>query len=158
VLKPAPAESRAKVIERFAPVKQMKGDGARGAAVFNKLCSSCHALNGEGHAVGPDLRAITDKSPDALLRSILDPSAVIDGKYTSYIVQTVKGQTINGIISDENATSLTVLQPNDVKSTILRKELKAVRSSNVSLMPEGLETGLSPQDMADLVRYVQEGK
>jgi putative heme-binding domain-containing protein len=36
----------------------------------------------------------------------------------------------------------------------LRKEIKEITSSGVSLMPEGLEQALTPQQMADLIQYV----
>jgi hypothetical protein len=37
---------------------------------------------------------------------------------------------------------------------ISRGELKEFTSSGRSLMPEGFEAGLKPQDLADLISYV----
>jgi putative heme-binding domain-containing protein len=38
--------------------------------------------------------------------------------------------------------------------TIPRPEIKSMRSAGLSMMPEGLEEGLKPQDLADLLEYI----
>jgi hypothetical protein len=37
---------------------------------------------------------------------------------------------------------------------VLRRRIEAVASTGLSLMPEGLESGLRPQDLADLITYI----
>ncbi len=54
---------RLKVVERYREALAMKGDQQRGEAIFREKCSTCHQLGGLGYNVGPDLRALTDRSP-----------------------------------------------------------------------------------------------
>jgi hypothetical protein len=41
---------------------------------------------------------------------------------------------------------------------ILRSELESLTNTGKSLMPDGLETSLTQQDVADLIAYVAEAK
>jgi len=132
----------------------MSGNFANGAAIFGRTCVACHQLGGKGFAVGPDLGALTDRSRQALLIAILDPNAAVDGKYVNYVVDLRDGRTLSGIISSESAGGVVVLQPNGTQDSVLRADITSLRSTGLSLMPEGLESGLSPQDVADLITYV----
>jgi hypothetical protein len=38
--------------------------------------------------------------------------------------------------------------------TILRADLQDLKSTGMSIMPEGLETALPPRAMADLIAYI----
>jgi putative heme-binding domain-containing protein len=105
--------------------------------------------------VGPDLNALTDKSSQAMLIAILDPNAAVESKYTYYTVDTRDGRTLTGIISEETSASVRVLQANGITETVRRVDIKEMKSSKLSMMPEGLEMGLSTQDLADLIKYIQ---
>jgi hypothetical protein len=39
---------------------------------------------------------------------------------------------------------------------MLRKDIEELFASSVSLMPDGLEKEISPQEMADLIGYLRE--
>jgi mono/diheme cytochrome c family protein len=58
--------------------------GWRGYALFQASCSACHAINGEGGKVGPDLNvplSIVEYRPESQIRAyIRDPQAI---RYTS---------------------------------------------------------------------------
>ena len=43
-----------------------------------------------------------------------------------------------------------------VTETVARSQVEEVRSTGQSLMPEGLEQGLAPQDFADLISYIRQ--
>ncbi|HSI32213.1 MAG TPA: PVC-type heme-binding CxxCH protein [Tepidisphaeraceae bacterium] len=150
---------RQKVIDAYAPALTLTGDFARGKDLFAKSCATCHRLAGTGHAVGPDLASVGDKSPEGLLTAILDPNRVVESRYANYIAQTAADeQTHTGLLTAETATSITLLGPEGQTVTILRSDLKDLRSSNSSLMPDGLELTLKPQDLADLIAYVRAAK
>jgi putative heme-binding domain-containing protein len=38
--------------------------------------------------------------------------------------------------------------------TVGRPEIKSMRSAGLSMMPEGLEEGLTPQQVADLMEFI----
>jgi putative heme-binding domain-containing protein len=47
-----------------------------------------------------------------------------------------------------------VRQPYGKEDVILRSNIKSMKSQKQSLMPEGLEAGLKPQDFANLLEYI----
>lgn len=146
---------RQKVVEAYQSVLALKGDAARGAAVFSKTCVACHHFGGVGNAVGPDLASIGDKSPETLLISILDPNRAVEPRFVAYVVETTDGRSLTGVLGTETATSITLLQPSVPPVQILRTEIKSLKSTGLSLMPEGLESGLSKQDVADLIAHIR---
>jgi putative membrane-bound dehydrogenase-like protein len=148
------AQPRAAVVESFRPALKLTGDRTAGAAVFKKLCASCHRLANEGVEVGPDLAALNDKSPEALLIAILDPNRAFEAKYTGFAVATVDGRVASGIITNESATSVTLLRQDGKQDLLLRNDIEEMSSSGQSLMPEGVEKDLRPQDLADLISFL----
>ena len=46
------------MIQKLLPVANRTGDAARGRQVFETSCQICHALNGKGQRIGPDLTGI----------------------------------------------------------------------------------------------------
>ena len=154
LLSAARPSTRKQVLEQFKPALSLKGDEARGHVTFTKNCTACHQLRGEGHQVGADLTALTDRSPQALMIDILDPNAAVDGRFVDYVVLLKDGRALSGIIADETGNAMTVLQPNGIRETLLRRDIERIRGTGLSLMPEGLEQGMSPQDLADLIAYV----
>jgi putative membrane-bound dehydrogenase-like protein len=146
---------RAQVLEQFKPALDLKGDPPAGRAVFEKVCASCHRMRGLGHEVGPDLAAVGDKSPAAYLNSILDPNAAVNADYVAYNVDLVNGDALTGLIRGESSSGFTLLMANDVRSALLRRDVKSVAPSKVSLMPENLEEGYAPQDFANLIAWLR---
>jgi putative membrane-bound dehydrogenase-like protein len=146
---------RQKVMEAYAASVSLDGDASRGRESFTRLCATCHKLGAVGNAVGPDLVALTDRSPEFLLLSIVDPNRAVEAKYTNYVLETKAGETLSGVLAAETGNSVTLLGADGKSHVVLRTDLKSMRSSGLSLMPEGLETGLRPQDMADLMAFVR---
>jgi len=68
---------------------------------------------------------------------------------------TVDGKLVTGFIASENAASVTLRRAGEADDTILRSQIKEFRADGKSLMPEGLEQGLTAQDMADLLSFLQ---
>ncbi|MCI0705590.1 MAG: c-type cytochrome [Planctomycetia bacterium] len=145
---------RAKVIDDYKSALTLKGDVTRGKAVFAKSCSACHALDGVGHAVGPDLAALTNKSPMYLLSEIFDPNRNLDSRFVEYQAVTKDDRTISGLLATETTTSITLRAQQGKDETILRSDIQTLRGTSKSLMPEGLEKEITKQDAADLLAYL----
>ncbi len=145
---------RRKVLDDYKAAVALAGDGRRGKAVFAKSCSICHQVEGVGHAVGPDLQALSNKSPLYLLTEILDPNRNVDSRYLAYVAVTRSGRTFTGLLSSESATSITLRAQEGKEQVLLRSELDEFQSTGKSLMPEGLEKEISKQDIADLIAYL----
>jgi putative membrane-bound dehydrogenase-like protein len=150
------APVRAKVVEQYRPQLDKLGDVARGKLVFQKNCAACHKLDGVGVEVGADLQAaLVNKTPEQLLVDIFDPSREVDPRFLQYVVTLNNGRVATGLIASETAGSVTLRRAEKQEETILRSQIDTIQSTAKSLMPEGLETQLSPQDFADLVAYLK---
>ncbi|MEX2112351.1 MAG: c-type cytochrome, partial [Pirellulales bacterium] len=147
--------NRQQVFEQHQSVLTMQGDVIAGAAVFNKRCSVCHKLRGVGHDVGPNLASLTDYSPPALLAALLDPNRAVEAKYLDYLAITASGQSYTGMLANETGNSVTLLGQEGKQQTILRSELEALQATGKSLMPEGLEKDVTPQEMANVIAYLR---
>ncbi|MGB7160933.1 MAG: hypothetical protein WBD40_22920, partial [Tepidisphaeraceae bacterium] len=108
--------------------------------------------------VGPDLAALRDKDADYFVKNILDPSAIVEPRFVNYTVILKDKRVTAGIIKSETATNLVLSVGAGVTETINRGDVKDIRASKISMMPEGLEGAITPQQMADLVAYVKDGE
>lgn len=146
---------RAVVLEKFAAAGSLPGNAERGKVFFDELCAKCHKIGDEGFAIGPDLGSITDRTPRALLIAIIDPNRNIESKYVNYVAETYDGTMVTGVITQETGNSLTLASGGEESLTVLRSDLESLTTSGKSLMPEALEEGKTPQDIADLIAYVR---
>jgi putative heme-binding domain-containing protein len=91
---------------------------------------------------------------EKLLANILDPNREVSPNYIGYTVDTREGDTFTGLIVNETGNSVTVRQPMGVDTVVSRPQITGMHASKQSLMPEGLEEGLTSQDLADLIDFV----
>jgi putative heme-binding domain-containing protein len=146
---------RKQVLADYQVVLKMKSDPTRGRAVFKKNCVTCHRVGDLGVEVAPDISDSRTKQETQILADILQPNRAIDNNYISYAVVTTSGILLNGIVTSETATSFTLRQPEGKDVTLLRSEIEEIRSSGVSLMPDGLEKSIPHQEMADLISFIK---
>ncbi len=146
---------RQKVIDRLRPALGLPGDRARGAARFAQLCLPCHYLQGHGYRVGPDLSGIAARPADALIVDLLDPSRQVAPEYAAYEVNLTDGESLTGLFASEMETRITIRRPGAADENVPRSRIRALRPTGKSLMPDGLEAGWSPQDLADLIAFLQ---
>ena len=147
---------RAEVLERYAPAIETVGDPLRGREVFRKTCATCHKVDDIGTDVGPDIADTRAQTREALLTNILDPNRAIDGNYVSYIVAARDGQVFEGLIAAETGSSLTLRRAEGQQDVLLRQDIEELRSTGLSLMPEGLEEDISVEQMADLLTFLKD--
>jgi putative heme-binding domain-containing protein len=139
---------RAKVLAR-------SGVAASGKQVFALRCASCHAVDGTGGQVAPELRGMHNQPADAILLHTLVPDYEITPGYQAYVVETRDGRTIVGRIESEAPNSLTLRDAASQPHVILRSQATSIVASPTSLMPGELERVLSEQDLADLIAYLK---
>ncbi len=142
-----------------ARIATLSGVPARGRAIYDEAqCALCHRFAGEGGAVGPDLTgAGTRYSRADLVRSLVEPSAVISEQYQAHVLTRKNGETLSGRITGESAIVLAVLVDpiNGVTLDVPKADLQSREASKVSPMPEGLLNPFTPEDIADLLAYLQ---
>jgi len=132
-----------------------EGDRARGRAIFLKTCAVCHTLWDEGNKIGPELTSADRKNLDVLAMNIVDPSAVIRAEYGASVIKTTNGLVLTGLLVEQNAQSVTLLDANNVRTVIGRDKIEALKSSTLSLMPEKLIDPLTDPEVLDFFAYIQ---
>ncbi len=142
-------------VQKFRAALKLDGDRKHGAGIFERTCSVCHQIQGVGAKVGPDLSGIGQHARETLLVDILDPSRQVLPDFVAYNATTKSGDSYTGFIANESATTVTLRRANEPDVTLKRTELQEFKTSGQSLMPDGLEAGLSEQDMADLIEFLR---
>ena len=98
--------------------------------------------------------ALTNRDPQWLLTTILDPNREVDARYIGWMAVDNDGRTATGLLVEETSSSIRLREANGKENVILRSDLDELRSTERSIMPEGIERDLSPQDVADVLAYV----
>jgi putative membrane-bound dehydrogenase-like protein len=155
LLGPVPG-SRPDVMTRFKPALSLRGAPERGREIFRLRCAQCHlsAGAGQGNGLGPDLLEAKTFTKDHLLTRIIEPNVSVRPDYATQVVESKAGDYLVGILSDENRWTLTLTQIEGARLVWPQLNVSVVRPQSWSLMPDGLEQGLSVQDMADLIEYL----
>ena len=138
----------------------MPGDAARGKDVFynpdRAQCYRCHVVNGEGKNVGPDLSKIGQKgSKENLFDSILNPSAAIAPEYKVWILSSFEEGTLSGFLKSDTAEAIELMDSAGVTARLDPKDIVERTESTASLMPTGLSSALTAQELADVVAFLQ---
>ncbi|MDB5344199.1 MAG: putative rane-bound dehydrogenase [Schlesneria sp.] len=136
-----------------------KGDVRRGQLVFQNskaACSACHAIGYLGGTVGPDLSRIGQiRSERDLLEALLFPSVSFVRSYEPILIVTKSGKSFNGLIRRESPDEITLVTGAKEETRISRDDIEEIRPGTVSIMPAGLETQLTKEQLADLVAFLK---
>ena len=138
-----------------ATVTVRPGNAASGRQAFARHCASCHAVDGAGGHVGPDLSGLRNQPADAILLHVLVPDYEISPGYQAYVIETRGRQTLVGRLESEAPNSLTLRDGAGQQHVILRSDVISVSASTRSLMPPELERAMTEQDMRDLIAYLK---
>ncbi len=143
--------------------RKTPGDAQHGEKLFRDLkglaCIKCHAVSGEGGQVGPDLAGIAVKyKREDLMTSVLEPSKVIAQGYETIIIDTDKGITLSGVFKGETADAVSLADKDGKLIVVPKKEIDTRKFSPVSTMPNGLNDGMTLQDFADVIAFLEARK
>ncbi len=147
---------RGEVLDQYQSSLTLPGDSDRGINLFANQCATCHKMGDTGATVGPVLTEIGRKSKETLLHDILDPNAASDARYLAHTVTDDSGSLYTGVVVRETDQEVALLLMGGQERVFRKDRLSRFTSSGLSLMPEGFEQVLSPQDMADLLAFLQQ--
>ena len=128
----------------------------KGLDVFRRAgCATCHAAAGGGRLLGPDLsKSLSEKPLDELVQSLIHPSAKIEERYRTHVVVTADGQVLQGFLAEQTDKGVMLLD-GDRTLRITRQEIERMNVSNRSVMPQGLLSRLSWNEMRDLLAFLK---
>ena len=152
-------DGRQEIIKKYAPALAMAGSADKGKLVFTNNCSACHQIGGKaGTPYGPDLGTIRNRRPESIMGDILNPNQSIADGYDIWSVEMKSGETIQGLIATETPSALTIRNYGGQETVIARQNIKSLKALGMSVMPAGLEGQITPEDMADLLVFLKQGK
>lgn len=133
----------------------LRGDPARGVRVYQNLCAACHVYKGQGSDIGPNLETVRGWGSDQIILNIVDPNREVAPNYVTHVLEMKDGTTLSGMITEENDSSIKLKRIGAAEENVLRQNIVKITALPTSLMPPGLDSAISPQEMADLISYLQ---
>jgi putative heme-binding domain-containing protein len=153
--------NRTEIVQRYVQHISQASEAASsqsinlGRQIYQKNCQGCHARNGQGNRVGPDLTAVAGRSPQDILMDILDPNRSVSEDGISYAVLTDDERILTGIIASESSTSVSLKQAGGSIETVLRSDIQEWKRLGKSLMPEGFDDSITPEEMSSLILFLK---
>ena len=128
-------------------------DANSGRATFTQVCATCHALNGVGAKLGPDLGGSWRNGLDYFLENIVDPNAVVGENFQMHVVRKTDGTVVSGLLDQESDTSITL---RTVTETVIiaKSEMKDHKKLAQSLMPPGLLEAMPERKALELLKFL----
>lgn len=147
-------------VQQLLAEAKNSGNAENGRKVYESPllnCIACHVIGGKGGVLGPDLSTVgAGLTTDLIIESVLWPNRQLKEGYFSVTVTTKDGRIYNGYREREEGG---VLWLRDIATRevvpIQQKEI-AERNDVGTLMPAGLTSSLSREDLRDLIRFLSE--
>jgi uncharacterized protein len=149
-----PSPDRQKVLAGLLPLAERTGDPSKGREVFAKNCAKCHKHGDLGARIGPDLTGFAVHPKDKILTEVIDPNRSVEGNYRQYTVATGDGRIYNGLLASETRTAIEIVDNEAKRHAILREDIDEILASPKSLMPEGFEKQITPDEFVDLLEFL----
>lgn len=132
------------------------GNVARGKEIFNGAgnCAACHAVNGKGPRVAPDLGDVGAlRTADLLRRKLVDPSDNLLPINRSVRAVTKDGKTINGRRLNEDTYTVQLVDEHERLVSLAKSDLREFAILQTTPMPS-YKDKFSAQELADIEAYL----
>ncbi len=150
------SSDRTKILNKYQAALTLDADTVKGRKLFTQHCAVCHKLNGVGHEIGPNLASIRNRGAETVLVNVIDPNREVNPQYLNYVLLTQDGRAMTGMVAAETASSVTLRRAESASDTVLRVDIDELKSTGLSIMPEGLEKSITVQDMADIIAFLMQ--
>ena len=131
-----------------------KADAAKGKLVYQRACSACHQMFGEGGVIGPNLTGSNRANLDYFLLNVLFPSEDVGEDYRLVTLSLKDGRTLVGNVVEENEKVITFREITQT-TRIDKSDVKSRQVAEASLMPPGLLDTMTIEEVTDLVAYLR---
>ena len=109
-----------------------------------------------GHTAGPNLSTIGNAAtPDYLLVSLLQPSLNVAPQYQTFLIKTTDGQTRAAFELNERGGNHTYIDLSGHTFEVKIDDIVSRTGLPVSIMPEGLISKLTDEEIRDLIAYLR---
>jgi putative membrane-bound dehydrogenase-like protein len=132
-----------------------EGFPKQGRTLFEQQCAICHRLRGTGIAVGPDLDAFGNRPWKHFVEAIQNPDNAIDPAYQAYLVATLEGEVMSGVVNEMTEEFISLKTPGTEILQIQRDQIQSFEPMNNSLMPKGLDVALGHEGLRDVWAFIQ---
>ncbi|MCI0744632.1 MAG: c-type cytochrome [Verrucomicrobia subdivision 3 bacterium] len=145
--------------EEWRKALRDKGDVESGRRLFfdpTVGCAQCHRVEDHGGHSGPDLSVIgRAANRERIIDSILNPSKEIAPQFVQHTVETKTGDSYSGVLIGKHSDGTLTLLMTDGKGVVIPSgQIATQHNSNVSLMPDELEKGLTVKEFRDLLAFL----
>ena len=147
--------ARAAVVKQFMNTLPKQSDTAEGKKLFAENCAVCHQPAPGKPMIGPPIENLGHWTTEQWVTAILDPNRNIEPKFHQYTLLTTDGQVLAGVIQNRSVQSVQLAGTDGNVREIQLADIEELRDAGVSLMPEGLETKLSPGQLAALIAFLR---
>jgi len=135
----------------FTPAR---ASAARGVAVFEKNCISCHQLDGKGALVGPQLDGLGARGAERIMEDVLDPNRNVDGAFRATLFELNDGDVVSGLFRREEGELVIYAESTGKELSVPKKNIKERRQSELSLMPDNFADVIPSGEFDDLIAFL----
>jgi len=147
------AKEHARLKAVLTPDFLRKGKASAGRALFKSFCANCHTLFDDGAKIAPNLTGSNRSDIDYLLENITNPGAVLGKDYELHVFTLKDGSAAAGLVRAETASAF-IVQTLTAEVTLPKKDIKSHEQPGISMMPAGLLTPLTNEQVRDLISYL----
>ncbi|MEM9326384.1 MAG: hypothetical protein AAGA85_12030, partial [Bacteroidota bacterium] len=149
-------------IESLMLDRELEGNFENGEKMFEAaLCRSCHAMQGRGSNLGPELTQLGNRfSVRDMAVALVDPNAEISDQYTISDLELADGSLLQGkVVKEDSDTLYVMVNPLDQDHLLKIPSLQVVteKASSRSFMFPGMLNRLNKQEVYDLMSYLLAG-
>jgi putative heme-binding domain-containing protein len=139
----------------FGTVREGRGSPYGGRTIYEQRCLACHRFFNRGGEIGPDLTAFKRDDVPNLILSIVHPDAEIREGYEPFVLTRKDGTVHSGFLASQDARHVVIRDMAGLSATVERDAIASLQGMGASLMPQGLLSGLSDQELRDLFAYLR---
>ncbi|MFO0923984.1 MAG: c-type cytochrome, partial [Pirellulales bacterium] len=151
----AQGKSEGEEIQRFLMHMPAQGNPEKGQVLFQRHCQICHSEAAQKVSVGPSLAGFSKWSDTMWVTAILEPNRAVEVRYRRWTLLTEEDEVIVGLLKNESNEDVTIVSPEGKHTTVVKQQIQKLEESDRSLMPEGFGRYFSPQDMRNLLSFLQ---
>ena len=148
--------------ERFAGILEKRkreyilraGRLGPGREIFQKTCSACHRVGGEGREYAPNLDGVGNRGLDRLIEDILDPNRNVDVAFRSTTIVTRKGQVYSGLPRPTDGKRVVLIDSQGREISVPLDSVARRTPSRLSPMPANFSETLGEEQFRDMLSYL----